>query len=84
MKPQAWLHSALDEAMVLFDDVVQVLDWPQVASFREQLVFLQILDGSGIGRILIDVITRGVEICRLPNIFLKNRLAARALRVSFN
>ncbi len=51
---QPRFDASFDEAVILFDDVVQVLDLPQFTRFWNDALGFELTDGLGIGRIFID------------------------------
>lgn len=50
-----WLDQPLDEAMILFDDVVEILDLPQFRAFRQDRTRFEVSHRFGIGCMLIHV-----------------------------
>ncbi|SRR6266699_1334982 len=48
------LDKSFDESMILFDDVVQVLDVPQFAPFWNGTRRFHLLEGFGVGCVFID------------------------------
>jgi hypothetical protein len=72
---------ALDEAMILLDDVIHVLARPTLTLLRKQIVLLKIADGTDVSGILVDIDYSWSGDVGLTQYFSENRLAARVLRV---
>jgi hypothetical protein len=51
---QSRFDASFDEAVILFDDVVEILDLPQFTGVGNGSLCFQLTDGLGIGRICID------------------------------
>jgi hypothetical protein len=49
-KPLLGVHSPLDRAMILLDDVVQILDGSVAAPAAERLFLLYVCDGRAVDR----------------------------------
>ena len=63
--------------MILLHQVVEVLDLPQFAAFRERfLSAFSSLSALGYAAFLSTVITRWTTVCAAPSAFAKNRFAA--------
>jgi hypothetical protein len=57
-----WLDQPLDEAMVLFDDVVEILDLPQFHAFRQDPTRFEVGHRFGRGCMLIHVDDTGADV----------------------
>src|SRR5258708_2661268 len=52
---QSWFDQPFDEAMILFDDGVEILDLPQFYTFRQNPTRFEVGNGFGRGGILLHV-----------------------------
>ena len=50
---QPWFDASFDEPMILFDDVVEILDWPQFTAVGKSPLVFQLLKGFWIGGVFI-------------------------------
>ena len=55
LEPQHDRNALLDAAMVLFNQVIEVLDWSQLTAFGKMSFRFQCCQGFGIRRVFIDV-----------------------------
>ena len=76
LKAKAGFNPPLDKPMILFNNIVQVLDLSDFTSFRKESFLFEFLDRYRISGFLSTVITRGVDVCEDFKDFLKNSLAA--------
>jgi hypothetical protein len=72
-KPRS--DQALHAPVVLFHDVIEKLALPQAGEAPELAVLFQLLDGTGVGRVLVH--RNGARVHRMR---LRQRLAEEALR----
>ncbi len=49
---QSWFDQPFDEAMILFDEVVEIFDLPQFHALRQDPTRFEVGNGFGIGGIL--------------------------------
>ena len=54
-EPQTWLDLALDEAMILLNDVIYVLSGASFAFLRKQFFAFEITDGTNVSRVFVDI-----------------------------
>jgi hypothetical protein len=53
-QPQARVHPAFHESVILFHHIVQVFALPEHTAFREHALLLKGIEGRRIGRVFVD------------------------------
>ncbi len=54
-KPSPWFDASFDEPVIVFDNVIEVLDLPQFTGVGNGSFRLQFLEGLWIGRVFVNV-----------------------------
>jgi hypothetical protein len=53
--PHPWIDQSFNEPMVLFHNIIEVLDGTEFSSFAQSLICFEFIKCRGIGRILIHI-----------------------------